>query len=128
MPIFIFFERRFDTMKNQKQNNARFYMTIALREELRLQAVEVSTRLSRSVARLTSCEVQPCLEYGEEVQYQQELGQKLYYIQHCRNALERCIGGGSATLRYRWPDGTVSRTYFRMAGQNRVKVTGLSLG
>lgn len=113
-------------MKNQKQNNARFYMTIVLREELRLQAVEVATRLSRSVGRLTSCEVQPCLEYGEEVEYQQALGQKLYYLQHCRNALERCIAGGAATLRYRWPDGTVSRTYFRMVGQNRVKVTGLA--
>ena len=112
---------------NTKLNNAQYYPVPALREELRLQANQVTTRLSRSVARLTSCENQPCLEYGEEVQFQQELAQRLFYLQHCRNALERSLAGKGATLRYRWPDGTVSRTTFRKAGPNRVKVTGLNL-
>ena len=114
-------------MKNQQVNTVRCCLIPALREELRLQANQVATRLSRSVARLTSCELQACLEYGEEVAYQQELAQKLFYLQHCRNTLERCIGGKSATLRYRWPDGTVSRTVFRRSGINQIKVTGLDL-
>ena len=67
-------------MKNQKQNQTRCCLIPALREELRLQAADTATRLSRSVARLTSCELLPCLEYGEEVAYQQELAQKLFYL------------------------------------------------
>ena len=67
------------------------------------------------------------MEYGEEVGYQQQLAQKLFYLQHCRNALERSIAAGTAVLRYRWPDGTSSRTTFRKAGPNRVKATGLKL-
>ena len=114
-------------MKNQQVNNVRCCLIPALREELRQKANDTATRLSRSVARLTSCELQACLEYGEEVAYQQELAQKLFYLQHCRNALERCIGGRSATLRYRWPDGTTSRTVFRRSGINQIKVTGLDL-
>ena len=113
-------------MTNQKLNNAQ-YPVPALREELRLQANAVTARLSRSVARLTSCETQPCLEYGEEVQFQQELAQQLFYLQHCRNMLERSLVKKSATLRYRWPDGTVTRTVFRKVGPNRVQVSGLSL-
>lgn len=112
---------------NAKLNNAQYYPVSVLREELRLQANQVTTRLSRSVARLTSCENQPCLEYGEEVAFQQELAQRLFYLQHCRNALERSLASKVATLRYRWPDGTISRTRFRKAGPNRVKVTGLTL-
>ena len=114
-------------MKKEQVNTVRCCLIPALREELRQQASDTATRLSRSVARLTSCEMLPCLEYGEEVAYQQALAQKLFYLQHCRNALERCIGGKSATLRYRWPDGTVSRTIFRRSGINQVKVTGLDL-
>ena len=114
-------------MKNQQVNNVRCCLIPALREELRLQASETATRLNRSVARLTSCEMQACLEYGEEVAYQQELAQRLFYLQHCRNTLERCIGGRSATLRYRWPDGKVSRTTFRRSGINQIKVSGLDL-
>lgn len=115
-------------MNNTKLNNAQYYPVPALREELRQQANHVTARLSRSIARLTSCENQPCLEYGEEVQFQQELAQRLFYLQHCRNALERSLTmAKGATLRYRWPDGTVTRTAFRKAGPNRVKVTGLIL-
>lgn len=97
----------------------------ALRELLRQQAVDCSTRLSRSVARLTSCDALPCLEYGEEVQLEQALAEQLFYLQHCRNALERCIGAGGAVLRYRWADGRVTQTRFRRVGPSRVKVTGL---
>ena len=114
-------------MNNTKKNNAQHYPVPALREALRLQANQVTARLSRSVARLTSCENQPCLEYGEEVAFQQELAQRLFYLQHCRNALERSLTGKGSTLRYRWPDGTVTRTTFRKAGPNRVKVIGLTL-
>ena len=114
-------------MKNQQVNTVRCCLIPELREQLRQQACDTATRLSRSVARLTSCEMLPCLEYGEEVAYQQELAQRLFYLQHCRNALERCIGGKSATLRYRWPDGTVTRTLFRRSGINQVKVSGLDL-
>ena len=114
-------------MKNQQVNTVRCCLIPELREQLRQQACDTATRLSRSVARLTSCEMLPCLEYGEEVAYQQELAPRLFYLQHCRNALERCIGGKSATLRYRWPDGTVTRTLFRRSGINQVKATGLDL-
>ncbi len=114
-------------MNNTKKIQAQHYPVPALREELRLHANQITARLSRSVARLTSCENQPCLEYGEEVAFQQELAQQLFYLQHCRNALERSLAGKGATLRYRWPDGTVSRTTFRKAGPNRVKVIGLTL-
>ena len=108
-----------------KKNNARQLSVFVLREQLRQQALDISVRLSRSVGRLTSCDPDPCLEYGEEVRFQQELAQQLFYLQHCRNALERSIAAGSAVLRYRWSDGTASRTTFRKTGPNRVKVTGL---
>ena len=115
-------------MKNNKKvNTTRTYLAVYLREDLRQQANALTTRLSRSVARLTSCDPQPCMEYEEEVQFQQDIAQRLFYLQHCRNALERCIGSGAATLRYRWPDGTVSRTTFRKVGQNQVKTVGLRL-
>ena len=115
-------------MKNNKKvNTTRTYLAVYLREDLRQQANALTTRLSRSVARLTSCDPQPCMEYEEEVQFQQDIAQRLFYLQHCRNALERCIGSGAATLRYRWPDGTVSRTTFRKVGQNQVKTVSLKL-
>ena len=53
------------------------------------------------------------------------LVEKLFYTQHCRDALERCIDSGSVTLRYRWADGTVTVTRFRKVGPSRVKVVGL---
>ena len=108
-----------------KNNNPQYFPILSLRETLRLQASGLSGQLSRSVGRLTSCEALPCLEYGEEVQFEHTLAEKLFYIQHCRNALERCIAGNGATLRYHWSDGAVTRTTFRKIGPNRVKVTGL---
>ena len=107
-------------------NNTPEFPIPALRETLRQQASQLCVRLGRSVGRLTSCDALPCLEYGEEIKKEQALAQELFYIQHCRNALERCIAGGSATLRYRWSDSVVTRTRFRKTGPNRVRVTGLS--
>lgn len=109
-----------------KINKTEAYPISVLRESLRLRSCDHAARLSRSVGRLTSCDPQPCLEYGEEVKQEQALAEKLFYLQHCRDALERCIGAGGATLRYRWADGTVSRTRFRKTGPGRVKVTGLA--
>lgn len=108
-----------------KQNNANAYPIPALREELRRKASDAAQRLSRSVARLTSCENAPCLEYGDEVRFQQELIRRLMYLQHCREALERCIAGARVTVRFRRPDGSTGRTVFRKDGPNRVRVTGL---
>lgn len=106
------------------KNKAVSHPIPALREDLRLQACAVAGRLSRSVARLTSCEALPCLEYGDEVLCQQELVRRLLYLQHCRDALEKCIGGSKVTVRFRRRDGSSGRTCFRREGVNRVKVTG----
>ena len=109
-------------MKKQKTE---YFPVMTLRENLRLDAVAASQKLSRSVARLTSCELQPCTEYAEEVIYQRQLTQSLFYLQNCRNALEQCMETGATALRYRWPDGTVTMTRFRLVTPSRVKVTGL---
>ena len=106
-------------------NNKNSYPIPALREELRLQASQLAVKLSRSVGRLTSCENAPCLEYGEEVRYEEELIRRLLYLQHCREALERCIPGSRVTVRFRRGDGSQIRTTFRKEGVNRVRVTGL---
>ena len=108
-------------MKNQTTE----YPINLLREQLRQRAMAVSQKLSRSVGRLTSCDNLPCLEYGEEVAAEEALAQELFYLQHCRSALERCIPRRSVTLRYRMPDGTTIRTQFRKIGPARVRVTNL---
>lgn len=105
------------------KNTITEYPISDLREALRLEAADLAVRLSRSVGRLTSCDSLPCLEYGEEVIKEEALAQELFYIQHCRNALERCIAGKGATLRFRHGDGTVSRTVFRKVGPARVRVS-----
>ena len=109
-------------MKNNQK--AQQFPISVLREDLRQRSCAVAARLSRSVGRLTSCDHLPCMEYGEEVQAEQSLAKELFYLQHCRNALEHCIGSGGATLRYRWGDGRVTSTRFRKIGPGRVKVTG----
>ena len=88
-----------------KNNKTEYFPISTLREELRLRASEYAGRLSRSVGRLTSCDRLPCLEYAEEVAAEHALAEKLFYAQHCRDALERCIDVGGAALRYRWADG-----------------------
>ena len=108
------------------KNNSKSYPIPALREELRLRSSALAQRLSRSVGRVTSCENAPCLEYGEEVRFEEELIRRLLYLQHCREALERCIPGSRVTVRFRRPDGSQGRTTFRKDGPNRVRVTGLA--
>lgn len=108
-----------------KNNKIEYFPISTLREELRLRACDHASRLSRSVARLTSCDRQPCPEYGEEVAAEHSLAERMFYTQHCRDALERCIEVGGTTLRYRWADGSVTHTRFRKVGPGRVKVTGL---
>ena len=114
-------------MKKRKINESSRSI-FALREQLRLQSMELAEQISRSVSRLTSCDALPCEEYGEEIQYEHALAQKLFYTQRCRGALERCIASGAAKLRYRWPDGTATVTTFYKADPKRVKVEGLLLG
>lgn len=109
----------------QTKSQPQFFPASELREQLRQRANGLTARLSRSVARLTSCDPLPCPEYDEEVRFQQELAQELFYIQNCRTALERCIAGSGANLRYRWAGGSVSVTRFRKVGPSRIRVTGL---
>ena len=108
-----------------KNNKTEYFPISALREELRIKAGEHTAQLGRSVARLTSCDMKPCLEYGEEILAEHAIAERLFYTQYCRNTLERCINSGSATLRYSWSDGSVTITRFRRIGPNRVKVNGL---
>ncbi len=111
---------------NKTKTQPQFFPAADLRERLRQRANSLTTRLSRSVARLTSCDPLPCPEYGDEIRFQQELAQELFYIQNCRTALERCIAGSGANLRYRWAGGAVTTPRFRKVGPSRIKVTGLT--
>ena len=108
-------------------NSKNSYSIPALREELRLCASALAEKLRRSVGRLTSCENAPCLEYGDEVRYEEELIRRLLYLQRCREALERCISGSRVTVRFRRSDGSQGRTTFRRVG-NQIRVTGLEAG
>ena len=60
-----------------------------------------------------------------KAEYEEDLVRRMLYLQHCREALERCIAGSRVTVRYRRPDGSQGRTSFRKEGPNRVRVTGL---
>ena len=102
-----------------------YFPLMTLRENLRQDANALTGRMARSVARLTSCDLLPCTEYGEEVDFQRSLAQQLFYLQNCRAALEQCIQVGATAVRYRWSDGTVTMTRFRMVTPSRVKVPGL---
>ena len=108
-------------------NKTAYFPISALREDLRRLASSHAVRLSRSVSRLTSCDSLPCLEYGEEVKLEKGLAERLFYVQYCRDALERCIDTGNVTLRYRWADRTTTQTRFRRVGPGRVKVVGLEI-
>lgn len=110
----------------QTKTQIQYFPAADLRERLRQRACALTARLSRSVARLTSCDPLPCPEYDEEVRFQQGLAQELFYVQNCRTALERCIAGSGANLRYRWADGHSTVTRFRRIGPSRIKVTGLA--
>lgn len=112
-------------MNNQKNRRPQYFPVSVLRENLRQQAVELASRLNRSVARLTSCDYLPCEEYSEEVATEYALAQQLFYLQHSRAALEKCIAKRAASVRFRWPDGTVTVTKFTISGLHQVKVVGL---
>ena len=105
--------------------NAQEYPIQVLREQLRKRSGEQAALLTRSVGRLTSCDVQPCLEYRREVAAEYAVIDRLLYIQHCRSSLERCIAFGSARLRYRWRDGRTTETGFRRTAPGRIAVSGL---
>ena len=111
----------------QKQNKKfHEYPITTLRESLRLQAEAIAEKLRRSVSRLTSCDLLPCTEYGEELAYEHQLAEELFYLQSCRNALEQCISTGATRQRYRWRDGSVTVTRFRRVTPGRVRVSGKS--
>ena len=94
------------------------------REELRRRAVRQTEKLSRSVARLTSCDA-PCVEYADEVLSEKAVIDDLLYYQQCRAALERCLENKSATLHYRWQDGTVKTVSFQRLSLSRVSIQEL---
>lgn len=94
------------------------------REELRRRAADQTEKLTRSVARLTSCD-DPCPEYREEVLRERALVDDLLYYQHCRAALEQCLEGGASVLRYRHQDGAVGTVSFRRMSLGRVRIRGL---
>ncbi len=113
-------------MMNNKLNKQTLEFPIPeLRETLRKQAMTLDNQLSRSVARRTTCDDIPCVEYDEEVRAQYQLAERLLCVQRCRYALELCMDRGGAVYRCRWADGTVTTTRFKKVGINRVKVTGL---
>lgn len=112
--------------KPAPQKKAQAFPVHILREKLRAQSVGCIQALSRSVARQTSYDALPCVEYQEEVLLEYEYVDKLLYAQNCRSALERCLEGGTARLRYRWRDGQVTVTRFRKY-QGHVEVWGLQL-
>lgn len=94
------------------------------REELRRRAVSQTEKLSRSVARLTSCDA-PCVEYADEVLQERVVIDDLLFYQQCRTALERCLENKSSALRYRRQDGTVRTVSFQRMPLGRVKIQGL---
>lgn len=94
------------------------------REELRRRAVCQAEKLSRSVARLTSCD-DPCIEYADEVLHEKAVIDDLLFYQCCRAALERCLENKSAALRYKRQDGTVRTVSFQRQSLGRVKIQGL---
>lgn len=107
------------------RKNAQEYPIQVLREKLRQRSNKQAALLSRSVGRLTSCDVQPCLEYRQEVAAEYAVIDRLLYAQQCRSSLERCIGSGSARLRYRWRDGRTTETRFCRTAPGKIKVSGL---
>ena len=114
-------------MAHQKQNTKEYPIHI-IREDLRQSSARQAALLSRSVGRLTSYDVRPCTEYGQEVAAQYAIIDELLYLQQCRSSLERCIASGAARLHYRWRDGRVTDTRFRKTSPGRVRVSGLLAG
>lgn len=107
------------------KQSMREYPIQIIRENLRQCSAQQAAQLTRSVGRLTSCDVQPCLEYRAEIAAEHAVIDRLLYLQECRNSLERCIASGAARLRYRWRDGRVTDTCFRRVAPGRIRVSGL---
>ena len=103
------------------------YPIAEAREALRQRAAAEATVLSRSVGRMTSCDLCPCREYGEEVAREYASVNLLLYLQQCRLALERALTSGRSRLRYRWADGRTTDTVFRRV-RGRVRISGLAGG
>lgn len=97
------------------------------REGLRRRAVSQTEKLSRSVARLTSCDA-PCVEYADEVLYEKAVIDDLLFYQHCRATLERCLANESSTLHYRRQDGSVKTVSFQRLSLGRVSIQGFKAG
>ncbi len=110
-----------------KNTNNCEYPIAEAREVLRQRAAAEATALSRSVGRLTSCDLRPCREYGEEVAQEYAAVNRLLYLQQCRLALERALASGRSRLRYRWADGRTTDTAFRRV-RGRVRISGLAGG
>jgi len=110
-----------------KTSKAQYIPKHILRENLRAAASIQADRLARSVARQTSYDALPCLEYREEVAAEYRMLDRLLYLQNCRATLERCIASGGARLTYRWRTGRQTSTIFRMSGNSVVKIQGLEL-
>ena len=106
-------------------SKAQEYPIQVLREKLRRQSSEQAARLTRSVDRLTSYDIQPCPEYRQEVAAEYAVIDRLLYSQQCRSTLERCIASGSARLCYRWRYGRTTETRFRRTAPGRIRVSGL---
>lgn len=96
----------------------------AVWEDLRRWAVSQAEKRSRSVARLTSCDA-PCIEYANEILLERAVIDDLFNYQHCRATPERCLANESATLRYRWQDGTMQTVSFQRLPLGRVSIQGL---
>ena len=94
------------------------------REELRRRAACQTEKLSRSVARLTSCD-DPCVEYADEVLQERAVIDDILYYQQCRVALERCLANKVSGLRYKRQDGSVRTVSFQRLSLGRVKIWGL---
>lgn len=110
------------------KQNAKEYPIQIIREDLRRRSTQEAALLARSVGRLTSCDIQPCLEYRDEIANEHAVIDRLLYVQECRNSLKRCISSRAARLRYRWRDGRVTETRFRRIGPGRIRVSGLLAG
>ena len=114
-------------MKKKNNKTKSFEIPVyELREMLRKTSVELSEKLAHSVARQTSYDLLPCTEYGEEVRRQYVLTEKLFYIQYCRDTLERCISDGKSSVTYRRKDRSSITTTFTMTTQHKVRVTNFA--
>ena len=96
------------------------YLPANLREALRQSAIKLSAELSRSVARVSSLDPEPCPEDGELIAEQRRIMARLDTVQRCRAALERCMETGRAGVRYDAGSGTPMYVRFKLLPRNRI--------